>query len=143
MPDIRLEFPVAAPASEVFRAISTPTGLNAWWTLEAEGTAERDGRYRLGFGPGYDWTGVVTKYEAGRILEWRIQDAMPDWEGTLVGFDLEETEGRTRVRFHHTGWPEANAHRESSCYCWAMYLRIMKRWIELDEEVPYGDRLNV
>ena len=143
MADIRLEFPVAGPVDDVFRAISTPAGLNAWWTMDAEGTAEIGDRYRLGFGPGYDWTGVVTKCQPGRTLEWRIENSMPDWEGTLVGFELEEKEGGTRVWFHHTGWPEANAHYGQSCYCWAMYLRIMKRWIEFGEEVPYSERLNV
>lgn len=143
MADIRHSFPVAAPADDVFRAVSSPAGLNAWWTLDSEGAPEADGRYRLGFGPGYDWTGVVTACEAGRLIEWRIEDAVPDWEGTRVGFALEEVEGKTQVRFHHTGWPEANAHFETSCYCWAMYLRIMKRWVEFGEVVPYADRLEV
>jgi uncharacterized protein YndB with AHSA1/START domain len=143
MPDIVHEFPIAAAQDEVFRALATPTGLNAWWTLDAEGVPEIGSRYRLGFGPEYEWSGVVTECDPGRALEWEIHDATPDWEGTRVGFRLREEGDETLVRFHHTGWPEANSHHAGSSYCWAMYLRIMKRWIELGEEVPYAERLNV
>ncbi|MBI3448600.1 MAG: hypothetical protein HY049_06775 [Acidobacteria bacterium] len=47
------------------------------------------------------------------------------------------------MRFHHTGWPTANEHWRVSCYCWAMYLRLMRRFIEHGETVPYEDRLDV
>jgi hypothetical protein len=30
-----------------------------------------------------------------------------------------------------------------STYCWAMYLRILKRWLEFGEQVPYEKRLSV
>jgi len=29
-----------------------------------------------------------------------------------------------------------------SCYCWAMYLRIMRRYLEHGESVPYERRLD-
>jgi Activator of Hsp90 ATPase homolog 1-like protein len=37
---------------------------------------------------------------------------------------------------------EAVADKISS-YCWAMYLRILKRYVEFGEEVPYEKRLQV
>jgi hypothetical protein len=60
-----------------------------------------------------------------------------------VGFELEEAGGETQVRFHHLGWPAANDHYRISCYCWAMYLRILKRYLEYGELVPYEKRLEV
>ena len=27
---------------------------------------------------------------------------------------------------YHRGWPEKNEHRRISCFCWAMYLRILR-----------------
>ncbi|MCH8956850.1 SRPBCC domain-containing protein, partial [candidate division KSB1 bacterium] len=38
---------------------------------------------------------------------------------------------------------EANEHYRVSCYCWAMYLRLLKRYVEHGETVPYEDRLDV
>jgi len=43
----------------------------------------------------------------------------------------------------HTGWPEDNKHWRISCYCWAMYLRLLRRYLEYGEIVPYERRLEV
>ncbi len=49
----------------------------------------------------------------------------------------------TQVRFYHRGWPVETEHYRISCYCWAMYLRVMKRYLEHGEIVPYERRLDV
>jgi hypothetical protein len=49
----------------------------------------------------------------------------------------------TDVHFYHEGWPQANEHFKISSFCWAMYLRILKRNIEKGELVPYEKRLDV
>lgn len=47
------------------------------------------------------------------------------------------------VLFYHTGWKEANAHYRISAFCWAMYLRLLKRYVESGERVRYEERLDV
>ncbi len=143
MHDIVHDFPISASPADVFRAVSTPVGLNAWWTKDCDGVPEVGRRYSLGFGPGYDWEGLVTACIDSATFELELCEAMPDWTGTRVGFVLEDTSGSTLVRFRHSGWPSVNSHFRTSSYCWAMYLRIMKRWVEHGEEVPYADRLAV
>jgi hypothetical protein len=44
---------------------------------------------------------------------------------------------------HHTGWPDAGEHYRTSSHCRALYLRILRRFVEHGETVPYADRLNV
>ena len=53
-----------------------------------------------------------------------------------------EKDGVTQVRFHHVGWPEPSEHYRISCFCWAMYLRLLKRYVEKGERVPYEARLD-
>jgi uncharacterized protein YndB with AHSA1/START domain len=138
MPDIFQHFQIHGPAAKVFDAITTPHGLDTWWTK----TSSLDGNdYALGFGPGYDWRARVTRSAPGREFEIQLGDDDPDWARTRVGFALDENNGTTNVRFHHTGWPESNEHYRISCYCWAMYLRLLKRYVELGEVVPYENRL--
>jgi uncharacterized protein YndB with AHSA1/START domain len=143
MPDIFHDFPIRASASKVFSAMTTPAGLDTWWTLTSSGHPEIGAEYQLGFGPGYDWRARVTRCVADSELEWELTHADSDWTGTRVGFSLAEKNGITEVHFHHTGWPEANAHYRGSCYCWAMYLRWMKRYVETGEVVEFANRLNV
>ena len=143
MPDIVHDFPINASPERVFRAVSEPAGLDAWWTRTSAGKAVQGGEYALGFGPEYDWRATVTRCVPGREFELQISRSNPDWDGTRVGFVLAPEGKNTSVQFHHLGWPEANAHYRISCYCWAMYLRVLKRHLEFGENVPYEKRLDV
>lgn len=143
MPEIKHQFPIDAPNKAVFEAISTPAGLDSWWTLKSDGRAEKGAEYRLYFGDRYDWRAVVSRYSPASEFELTMTVADDDWLHTRVAFDLEPTGGRTEVRFRHSGWPEANDHFSISSFCWAMYLRLLKRYVESGEVVSYGDRLNV
>jgi hypothetical protein len=59
-----------------------------------------------------------------------------------VGFSLESSGSSTKVHFYCKGWPLLNEHHRISCYCWAMYLRILRRYVEYGEIVAYEDRLD-
>jgi uncharacterized protein YndB with AHSA1/START domain len=143
MPDITQDFPIGASPARVFDTISTAAGLDRWWTKHASGEPRLGSLFELGFGPGYDWRARVVRYEPGSAFELVMVSADADWQGSRVGFELAPTASGTQVRFHHRGWPDANEHYRISCYCWAMYLRIMKRYLEYGETVPYEQRLEV
>jgi uncharacterized protein YndB with AHSA1/START domain len=142
MSDILLDFPIKAAPDRVFRAVSTPGGLDRWWTLRSEGKPGPGAEYRLYFGPRYDWRARVTNYTPDAGFELEMIGADADWVGTRVGFLLERRGEATWVRFHHTGWQGANEHYRVSCNCWALYLRILRRYLEHGESVPYEDRLD-
>jgi uncharacterized protein YndB with AHSA1/START domain len=143
MTDILHAFPIEASASAVFAAISTPAGLDEWWTASSAGVPRVGADYRLDFGPGYDWRATVIAVVPDRVFELEMTVAMDDWRGTRVRFDLEERAGATALRFGHLGWRGATDHYQTSSYCWAMYLRILKRYVEFGEHVPYERRLAV
>jgi uncharacterized protein YndB with AHSA1/START domain len=143
MPDIFHSFPVKASPDRVFEGISTTEGLDNWWTEHSEGRQEAGATYTLDFGPGYIWKAVVTKFDLNKSFELQMTSADADWQGSKVGFSLKPKNAFTEVDFYHTGWPENNEHYRISSYCWAMYLRILKRYIEFGEKVPYGKRLSV
>jgi uncharacterized protein YndB with AHSA1/START domain len=143
MPDIFHDFPINAPRARVFKAVSDPQGLDAWWTKTAAGEPREGAEYDLGFGPQYAWRARVTGVVPDSEFELQLVAADVDWTGTRVGFRLDGNGGTTQVRFHHTGWPTLNEHYRISCYCWAMYLRILRRFLEHGETVPYEHRLDV
>jgi uncharacterized protein YndB with AHSA1/START domain len=142
--DILQEFTIKAPRERVFETMSSPNGLDLWWTKSSAGVVKEGAEYTLFFGPGFDWRAKVTRCVPGSSFELQITEAHPDWIGTRVGFQLnDENQSSTRVRFYHTGWPTDNEHWRVSCYCWAMYLRLLRRYIEYGERVPYEKRLEV
>jgi uncharacterized protein YndB with AHSA1/START domain len=143
MPDIFQDFPIQAPIERVYQAVSAPQGLDRWWTQKSAGAPVAGAEYELGFGPEYEWRAKVTRCVPDSEFELQIVRADPDWTGSYVGFRLERTSGGTMVHFYHKGWPSANAHYRVSCHCWALYLRILRRYLEHGEFVPYEERLDV
>jgi len=144
MHEILHEFPIAASAARVFDAVSTPAILDQWWTARSSGEPRMGAEYQLWFGPDYDWRAEVTQCLPAEAFQLTMTRADADWTGSRVGFRLApQGPGRTEVRFYHAGWPEVNQHFRVSSYCWAMYLRILKRHLELGEVVPYEKRLDV
>jgi uncharacterized protein YndB with AHSA1/START domain len=142
MPDIFHQFPINASMRQVFQAVATPEGLDCWWTKRSAGTPTVGAEYELWFCPEYDWRAVVSRSVPDIEFELEMTKADNDWMGTHLGFHLAEKDGVTLVRFHHAGWPAANDHYRVSCFCWAMYLRLLKRYVEFGEKVPYEERLN-
>ena len=143
MADILHHISINGTVHEVFEAVSTPQGLDCWWTLTCEASPAAGARYKLDFGPGYEWFAIASKYEPDSEFELKLIDADADWLETRVGFRLTANGDNTSVEFYHLGWPEVNEHYRTSCFCWAMYLRLLKRYVEFGEFVPYQDRLNV
>jgi len=128
---------------KVYQVISTPRGISKWWSQDASGHSELGALLDLDFGPGYQWQAQVIEMVPPVEYTLLLTRADQDWLNTTVSFHLEQADGQVNVRFHHKGWNQANQHYYISCYCWAMYLRLMKRYIEHGEVVDYEQRLNV
>jgi uncharacterized protein YndB with AHSA1/START domain len=139
---IRQEFAIKASARRVFDAVSTPFGLDSWWTKTCTGTPSEGAEYALGFGPDYDWHSVVTQCIPDSAFEIRLTKADSDWQDSRVAFELTEKDGSTTVKFQHMGWPEPNEHYWISCLCWTRYLDLLKLYVETGETVPYEKRLD-
>ncbi len=145
MADIVQEFPIKAAPSRVYWAVTTPAGLDQWWTARSKGDPRLGAEYELWFGPKYDWRAKVTRCRPDLEFELEMTQADHEWIGTRVGFELKPLAGgkETLVKFYHRAWPAETENWRVSCYCWAMYLRILRRHLEHGESVPYERRLEV
>ena len=143
MPSILHDFQVNADPASVFAVISTSQGLDQWWTRRSSGEPLVGAEYELWFGPEADWRARVTEVVPSQRFALLLTGADEDWKGTTVGFVLEPADGSTVVRFSHTGWRSENEHFRISSFCWAMYLRLMRRYAEAGEAVEYDDRIKV
>ncbi len=142
MADIFHQLPIKASRQKIFQMIATPGGLDVWWTKRCAGNPAEGAEYELGFGPAFDWRAVVSRCVPDSEFELVLTRSDADWDGTRVGFALNEQDGVTQLRFSHTGWPELNEHFRVSNCCWAAYLRLLRRYLEYGEIVPYEDRLD-
>ena len=136
-------FTIRADTVTVFKSIAMPAGLDRWWTLTSAGQPLLGTCFDLDFGPDYQWRAQVKDVEVPYRFTLELTKASNDWMGTSVSFGLEELQGGTRVRFRHVGWREVTDHYATTSFCWAMYLRILRRFLENGEFVPYERRLEV
>ena len=140
MPDILHDFFIKATPEQVYDMVSTGEGLDRWWTKRAKGEAMAGKEFVLWFSPEYDWRARVTHAQRATSFEIVMTRSDDDWHDTRIRFEFERLEGGTRVRFAHSGWAEASEHFRVSSYCWAMYLRLLKRYLEKGEMVEYQYR---
>jgi uncharacterized protein YndB with AHSA1/START domain len=142
MATIYHDFNIRAEQSAVFELLSTAAGLDHWWTQHCSGKSQLGSTFELSFGEGYVWTALVTKLIPDQEFELTMIKADSDWEGTRIGFQIEQGPGSVIIRFSHQGWPAENQHYRLSSYCWAMYLRLAKRFLEKGERFPFENRLS-
>jgi uncharacterized protein YndB with AHSA1/START domain len=142
MPDIFQDFPIHASPAQVYQAVTTSEGLDSWWTKRSAGKPTLGAQYELWFGPEYDWRAQVTRCTENQEFELQMIVTDTDWMSTRVGFHLDKKSEATCVPFYHTGWPSLNEHYRISCHCWALYLRILRRYLEHGEFFPYEKRLD-
>lgn len=140
MPDILHQLRIKAPIADVFKAVSTPEGIDMWWTKRCSGEPELGAEYELFFAPEYDWRAEVTKCTPDSAFELTVTRADEDWTGVRVGFELTESDDAVEVRFYNRDWASANDHFVLSNTCWANYLRLLRRYLEYGEFVPYDER---
>ena len=141
--DIIHYFQVIGPIESVFEAISSARGISKWWSRKTTGYSEFGALLELEFSDDVHWQAQVTEMVPPTEFEVTLTRSDPDWMDSRVGFQLSSGPKAVDVKFYHKGWKEANDHYYISSYCWAMYLRIMKRYVEFGEFVEYDQRLNV
>src|SRR3981189_316720 len=116
MLDILLDFPVFAPVATVFDAVSTPAGLDRWWTVRSAGRPIGGTTFALVLVRGYLWQRIVRNSEPPLLFELKIEDAVSDWLGTHVRFELNVVgDEHTVMRFAHTGWGALTHHYRTPC----------------------------
>ena len=137
---IHHDLEIKESASKVFQAVSEPKHLVNWWPQKCSGILKENEEYNFFFTPEYDWYGKVLKCEKNKSFHIKMTKADIDWNPTSFGFDLEQKNDTTLVKFWHIGWPECNAHFRRSSFCWAMLLNGLKNYVERGIIIPFEER---
>ncbi|MBA3789349.1 SRPBCC domain-containing protein [Patescibacteria group bacterium] len=132
---------ISASISEVYEVISTLGGLRSWWTTAIQGSPEKGGELRLGFGEGLTITLEVTEARKNKCLVWAVTSATfllgKEWLGTKITFQLTEGQNRdTVVLFEHSNWKNAATSQGASATQWERSLLSLKKLCENGKGEP-------
>ncbi|MER7771878.1 SRPBCC domain-containing protein [Kitasatospora sp. NPDC096140] len=139
MPEIALQFDIAAPREVVLAALTTHDGLTSWWTT----AADREEDVLL-----FDFPEVpepfrlrVERADQERVVWTNAGAFPPHWAGTWISWDLAEQPGapdRTRLLFRHGGWqPGSEEGVPAVAGTWAELLVRLKDYAQSGKVQPY------
>jgi uncharacterized protein YndB with AHSA1/START domain len=138
MIDLKHEIAIAAKPSEILKALTTPEGLRSWWTTDVEAEPREGSTAKFGF---YNRAAVFTM-KVERIhsegVEWQCVDGPEEWVGTRQKFSFLPTdEGKTLVRFVHSGWKD-DALTSARCNTtWGHLMITLTNYVERGKVDPY------
>jgi uncharacterized protein YndB with AHSA1/START domain len=129
------------PRERLFDALTTLTGLGAWWTPIVSGSASVAGEIEFGFN-GLDEKIVMRVEQATPhcAVVWTCltNTGHPEWQDTQIVFDLlEHAPGSGLLKFRHIGLAP-----DLDCYSvcergWDHFLASLVRYAEHGEGRPF------
>jgi len=120
MPTIYHDFTINASKEKVFEAISTPYGLDNWWTQRSSGKQEIGAVFNLFFTEEYNWFAEISILKHNEEVEFKMTKAMEEWLPTRFGFILKEEKPEvTSIQFYHKDWKDIYKKFRLASFCWA------------------------
>jgi uncharacterized protein YndB with AHSA1/START domain len=137
MPDILHRLTIKAPPERVYRALTTPEGVRAWWTGDCDLATEVGGPALFRFSNGRVTEARVETLEPSVRVEWTVVSAfMPGWIGTRISFELIPDEGGTTIAFFHRGFAEDDKWFALTTTGWGYYLVSLQQLLERGKGAP-------
>lgn len=81
----------------------------------------------------------VLSQTKNQSLEWECVAGWPDWIGTKITFFLDEAEGKTRVRFEHGNWKEANDFFAGCSFSWGRFMESLRQYCQAGKGEAFGN----
>jgi len=136
------EMTIAATPDQIFKALTEPQVLEAWWATHAVGEPKVGSMVQLRFGNEQSANGMemleVITLEPGRKVEWLDrQSLLPEWVGTRITWELSPIENGTKILFGQRGYASAEGCLAMCSYHWAGYLTSLKAYLETGKGNPY------
>ena len=138
MADIKHLFHISAPREKIYEALSTVKGLSNWWTIQTSGNPEVGGILEFRFGPQWFNKMKVLSLRKNEFIEWECIAGADDWIGTKICFSLDGHDGKTRVRFEHAGWKEANDFFGQCSFAWGRYMESLRQLCQTGNGEAFG-----
>lgn len=135
MTTIRHNVAIKASPEKIFSAVTTQEGLESWWAKQTIAKPEVGFVNVFTFGK-FRNEMKVTTLSPNKKVEWECINSIDEWIGTTISFDLEEKDGRTILRFAHSGWSAVTDTFAGCNYDWALFMKSLKSLCETGTGAP-------
>ncbi|HEU5306910.1 MAG TPA: SRPBCC domain-containing protein [Acidimicrobiia bacterium] len=131
---------VQASPDVVFDAITTPSGLTAWWT-PAEGSGDVGGELRFSMSAPEPLLIHVDEAARPTSVRWTVTECTfePDWVGTRPTFSIVPVDGdASELTFRHVGLTSELECIDMCTRGWDHYLASLRAYVETGRGNPRG-----
>jgi uncharacterized protein YndB with AHSA1/START domain len=128
---------IEASLEDVYKALTTIDGLQQWWTEQTSGNTELHGEIEFRFGVKYFNIMKVETLIENKAVQWKCIQGADDWIDTVISFELDENENKTRLRFSHSNWQDNNDFFGHCSFSWARYLESLRQLLENGTGQPF------
>lgn len=135
MADIKHYVIIKVGPEKIYEAVTTQDGLANWWAKQTTAKPEPGFVNVFTFGKIRNEM-KVTKLVPNTKVEWECIQSIDEWVGTTISFDLEEKDGRTILRFAHSGWKAVTDTFAECNYNWALFMKSLKSLCETGTGTP-------
>jgi uncharacterized protein YndB with AHSA1/START domain len=135
MADIRHNVVIKAAPEKIYEAITTQQGLSGWWAKQTTARPETGFVNIFSFGSFRNEMKVI-HLSPNKKVEWQCIRSIEEWMHTNISFDLEEKDGRTILRFAHSGWRAATDTFAGCNYDWGRFMTSLKSFCETGAGAP-------
>ena len=130
---IRHQVSIRTPASSLYGALTTESGIAGWWDKPTAINSHPGVTWEFRPGPEH---GVLKMRVIDDIpyrrVEWECISTHPAnspafaWTGTHIIFEIAERNGTSTLTFRHTGWDENDEYFGFCNYNWGVALQTLK-----------------
>ena len=138
MAEIKHQIPIKAAPAKVYAAIATQAGLRSWWTADSTADEKTGGKAEFGF----DKRGMVFRMkietlEPGKRVVLSCHGDHPEWDGTLLTWDVSPENDGTILRFTHSQWKSVSDFCASCNSTWGELMFRLKDYAEGKNPGPH------
>ena len=131
MAEIKHQIPINVGPQQVYSALATQTGLRGWWTADTTADEKVGGNAEFGF----DRRAIVFRMkiktlEPGKRVVWSCHGDHPEWNGTVLTWELSPQNGGTTLRFTQSGWKEISDFCATCNSTWGELMYRLKAYVE-------------
>ena len=138
MAEIKHQIRIKATPGDVSAAVATQAGLRGWWTADTHADEQVGGKAEFGFDKrGMVFRMHIEKLDSGKRVVWSCHGDHPEWDGTILTWDLTREGDGTILRFTHGNWRSVSDFCAMCNSTWGELMYRLKDYVEGKNPGPH------
>ena len=138
MVPIKLLLHINSPKERVFKALTESSELSKWYTTIVNGIFNLNEIITFEFVNFAEFKFKVVVLVPNESINLEIVESKFDNTGHLMKYDLDENDGKTRVRYTYEGFSEMDDSYANMNYSSAKYLESLRQYCQVGKGEAFG-----